>query len=89
MYPRGEAIEHPTEPMLLQYTREGCPVNMEKNWTKEEIVVAAHRGPHTSALKLDAIKMMHKEVKDKVTEGFAEIVNPADIEHLLGTEEWA
>ena len=75
--------------MLLRYAREGCPVDMGRNWTKERILEVSHRGPHTSVLELDTIKMMHKEVEDKVKEGFAEIVNLADIEHLFGTRECA
>ena len=50
MEPRGRALVHPAGPLLLEYAREGCPVNVGRPWSKEEIVAAAERGPHKSAL---------------------------------------
>ena len=50
MEPRGRALVHPAGPLLLEYAREGCPVDVGRQWSKEEIVAAAERGPHKSAL---------------------------------------
>ena len=50
MEPRGRALAHPAGPLLLEYAREGCPVDVGRPWTKEEIMTAAERGPHKSAL---------------------------------------
>lgn len=88
MIPRGKARTHPAGPMLLQYARDGCPVDVGRVWTNDEITAAAHRGPHVSALLPEAIAMMYVEAQAKVDEGFAEIIYLDEIEHLLGSEEW-
>ena len=88
MVPRGRARQHPAGPMLLQYARDGCPVEVGRRWSKTEITAAAERGPHASALIPEAIKMMHAEVEAKVKEGYAEVVYLDEVEHLLETEEW-
>ena len=83
MRPRGNAKMHPAGPLLLKYARNGCPVNVGRQWTKREIMTAAERGPHKSALEHDAIAMMHSEVEGKVKDGFVELVYLDEIEHLL------
>ena len=88
MYPRGKALLHPAGPLLLQYAQDGCPVDVGRPWSKEEILTAAKRGPHKSALEPDAITMMHAEVQDKVKEGFAEVVYLDEIEGALGSGKW-
>lgn len=88
MIPRGEACMHPAGPMLTEYAKGGWPVDVGKPWTKDEIMAAAVRGPHVSALAPDAIEMMHREVEEKVQDGFAEIVYLDEIEHLLGAATW-
>ena len=50
MEPRGRALAHPAGPLLLEYAREGCPVDVGRPWTKVEIMTTAERGPHKSAL---------------------------------------
>ena len=50
MEPRGQTLVHPAGPMLLEYARDGCPVDVERPWTKDEIMAAAERGPHKSTL---------------------------------------
>jgi len=55
--------------------------------TKEEIIVAADRGPHKLVLVADAITMTHSDTEEKVREGYVEIVFLDEVEHLLGTEE--
>lgn len=54
-----------------------------------EIMTAAERGPHKSALDLDAIEMMYAEVEANAMDGFAELIYLDEIEHLLESEEWA
>ena len=61
---------HPVVPLLLQYTRNGCHVDVGRNWTKKEIMTAAERGPHKASLALDVIEMMHAEVAEKVEDVF-------------------
>ena len=72
---------------LLQYTRNGCPVDVDQPWLKKETMTAAERGPHTSALASDTIEMRHAEVKGKVKDGFADLIYLDEIEHLLGSPE--
>ena len=50
MEPRGRALAHPAGPLLLEYARQGCPVDVGRPWSKLEIMTAAERGPHKSAL---------------------------------------
>ena len=51
-------------------------------------MTAAERVPHKSALAEDAIVIMHREVENRVKDGYAEVVYLDEIEHLLGTEAW-
>ena len=37
MCPRMRALEHPAAPLLLEYARNGCPVDVGRNWTVEEL----------------------------------------------------
>ena len=34
MEPRGRALSHPAGPLLLEYAREGCPVDIGRPWTR-------------------------------------------------------
>ena len=74
--------------MLLQYAKEGCPVDAGRAWTPEEITAAVNRGPHISSRSPDAIAYMQQEAKDKVQQGFAEIVNWEDIQPHLSSPAW-
>jgi len=87
MQPRIRVLTYLTGPILLHYAQKECLVDVGRPWTREEILVAAERGPNKSALALDAIATMNDEVRDKVKEGFAEVVYLDEINHLLGTEE--
>jgi len=88
MFPRGLARVHPAGPMLLQYDQDDCPVDARRRWSKAEIMAAAERGPHISALAPEAIAMMHTEVEAKVKGDFAEVIYLDVIEDVLGDEEW-
>ena len=46
-------------------------------------------GPHKYALAPDSIAMIYGEVRDKVKEGFTEVVCLDKIDQLLRIEEWA
>ena len=79
---------HPAGSLLLQYTQNGCSVDVGSPWLSKEILLAAERVPHKSALEPEAIAMMHVEVDEKVKRGNVEVVYLDQIKHLLGTEEW-
>ena len=73
MMPRQRALEHPAAPLLLEYARRGCPVDVGRDWTVEEMDAAVARGPHTSALAPDAIDQIQQEAREKQAQGFATI----------------
>ena len=39
--------------MLMEYAKGGYPVDVGRPWTKTEVMAAAERGPHISALEPD------------------------------------
>ena len=69
--------------MLLNFAKNGCPVNCGSDWTRDEIVAALRRGPHPSARQQNAAQALHKEVHDKVAQGYAKIVKWKDIKNNL------
>lgn len=50
MESRGRALVHPAGPLLLEYTKDGFPVDIGRPWSRDEIMTAVERGPHKSAL---------------------------------------
>lgn len=71
--PRWRARQHPAAPLLLEYARRGCPVDVGRDWTLEELEAAVERGPHASALAPDAIAQIQLEAREKEQQGFAKI----------------
>ena len=63
-------MSHLAAEMLNFYSTKGCPVDMGKNWTKEQIVAAIKRGPHISAKDKDASQYLHTETTEKVKGGY-------------------
>ena len=45
MVPRMRALDHPTAPLLKQYASQGCPVDVGRDWTLEELEAAVEKGP--------------------------------------------
>ena len=66
MCPAGLALEHPAGELLMEYAMEGCPVNVGRDWTIEEITAAVERGPHKSALGKEQMAQYQNKVVDKV-----------------------
>jgi hypothetical protein len=73
MSPRMRAQEHPAAPLLKEYASQGCPVDVGRDWTLEELEAAVEKGPHSSALEADAIKQIQLEAREKEKQGFAKI----------------
>ncbi len=63
-----------TRPRQSSWEQFGCPTATGRDWTTKEIQVAINRGPHESALELDAIKHFAAEVAEKVAKGQARVV---------------
>ena len=74
MFPSGEALQHPAAELLLEYATKGCPVNTGKEWTLDQLEAAIARGPHSSALVLEAIEQHTAELQDKIEKGQARVV---------------
>ena len=66
MQPNENSKIHPAGTFLLQYERNGYPVDVGWLWIKLEIMTTAERGPHKSNLALDTIEIMHMEVKGNI-----------------------
>ena len=81
MWPTGPALRHPAAGLLLDYASNGCPVDCGRDWSQEEILAALRRGPHPSARQPDAARELHREVREKVNQGYAKIVKWKDIRH--------
>lgn len=60
LYPRQEAVHHPLYNRLLEYATIGCPTNCGTDWTKDHIITAIKRGPHSSTIKYRALQALHK-----------------------------
>ena len=71
MWPRGNvATSHPAAKMLQEYSNKGCPVIIDKPWTKQHIIQALQRGPHISAKQKDAKKYLAQETDMKIKQGY-------------------
>ncbi len=75
MCPTGLALMHPAAPTLQEYATYGYPAKMGKPWTTVEIWEAVERGPHVSALLVEALKHFKEEALKKVATGQATIVD--------------
>ena len=73
VFPRWRAEAHPAAPLLRQYASRGCPVDVGRDWTLEELEAAVARGPHQSSREDDAIAQIQVEARQKERDGFAKI----------------
>ena len=89
MYSRGRAAAHPAGPILLEYSWNGCLMDVRRHWSKTEVFAAVEQGRHISALAPEVVEIMHAEVADKAREGYVTVMYLDEIKHLLETEEWA
>ncbi len=81
MRPRGLALHHPAAPLLNGFATLGCPTETGKPWTIRQMQAAIDRGPHKSTLLDDARTQLRKEVREKIANGQARLVNLDDIKH--------
>ena len=71
MYPRQQAIHHPSYDRLLEYATVGCPADCGADWTEEHIMSTIKHGPHSSTMKAPTLKALHIEVQEKIKQGYA------------------
>ena len=76
------AERHPFGETLEEYER-GVPVDCGDNWTKDSIYEAVKRGPHTSALTPEAIRLITEDVMYQVDAGFSRIVLWEDLKENM------
>ena len=81
MYPRAAALDHPAAADLLQYAKQGCPLDCGRNWTINELEQAITNGAHKSARIDKAATACRKEALERVRDGRMRIVNWNDIKH--------
>lgn len=62
----NHALLHPSAASLLQYATCGCPVQMQKLWTVQQMQSAIDWGPQKWAQEPEAITKLHQEVAEKV-----------------------
>mmetsp|Transcript_24094 Transcript_24094/g.41261 ORF Transcript_24094/g.41261 Transcript_24094/m.41261 type:complete len:173 (-) Transcript_24094:120-638(-) len=86
MCPDGLALYHQVVTSLLQYVTKGCPVNLGRNWTKEEISAAVEHGPHSSTMEPDMMAYLQEEVKRKEEAGQCKIYDWNSIKDNLPSE---
>jgi len=60
--------------MLLQFAKDGCPVDCGPAWTLDQLRAAVQRGNHPSARTPDAAACLWEEMLEKVKQGFAQII---------------
>ena len=63
MCQRMRALDHPAAPLLKEYASQGCPSDVGRDWTLEELEAAAEKAPHSSALEPDAIEQIYVKAK--------------------------
>ena len=65
MVPRWHINLHQAAGLLLEYAKCGCPVIVGRDWMLQELEAAVKKGPHVSALALDAIDQIQVEAREK------------------------
>ena len=79
MHPRKYALQHDAADLLLDYAKNGCPVDAGEDWTIEQINDALERGPHKSAYLDGASAFLRRETTEKIKNGYARVVKWSDI----------
>ena len=81
MWHRDLAKDHPAFNLLLQYARDGCPVECGPAWPIARMQAAIDRGNHPTARTAQATTALRLEIKEKVEQGYARIVSWHDIKN--------
>ena len=74
LQPTQVAQAHAAYPLLLNYAKNGCPVDCGPPWSQEHITAAVERGNHPSACTSEAIACLRAETMEKVEAGLAKLV---------------
>ena len=74
MFPGKLAQRHPFGPTLRKYATDGCPVDIQEDWTLEELDAAVAYGAHPSAETPEASATCRQEALEKVQQNLAKHV---------------
>ena len=74
MFPGKLAQRHPFGPTLREYGTAGCPVDIQDDWTLEELDAAVAYGAHPSAETPEASAACRQEALEKVQQNLAKLV---------------
>eukprot|EP00957_Ditylum_brightwellii_P105918 8078539-Ditylum_brightwellii.AAC.1 len=74
MEPWGIANSYPRTHRLSHWSQEGVEVDYGPRWSRAIMLAAVTRGPHTSALMLEAINLVHEDVAYQVKAGFCQVI---------------
>ena len=83
MFPTGYALNHNAAPLLLGYAEHRCPVDCGTDWSHNCIVDAITRGTHKSAYDPAAVKFLHEEMNDKISNGYAYVTTWREIKDSI------
>ena len=83
MHPSSFALEHEAAELLVDWAKNGCPVDTGEDWTKIQIEEAIQRGPHQSAFQDGAVEFLQQETEEKVAHNYAKVVRYGDIKSKL------
>ena len=83
MYPGRLAQKHPAGAMLRQFGTEGCPVEIEEDWSIEQLDQAVDYGAHPSAEAVEAARCCRAEALEKVKQKFVRLEPWSKIRKLI------
>ncbi|HEY9814735.1 MAG TPA: hypothetical protein V6D20_02865, partial [Candidatus Obscuribacterales bacterium] len=83
MYPGMFASLHPAGPMLHQYGTTGTPVDIDADWTIDQLDQAVAYGSHPSARAPEAAQCVRDEALEKVKVGYCRVVKWSDMRQAL------
>ena len=82
MYPRKKVVDHPPYNILLEYATVGCLVDCGEDWSEEYMIVAIKHGLHSSTIQELVLHVLHREVEEKVTQGYAKKPNLENLDKI-------
>jgi hypothetical protein len=83
MYPGRLAQLHPAGPDLAAYGTTGCPVDIQEDWTIEQLDAAVAYGAHPSAESPTAATALREESMEKVNQKFAQLIPWKKLRQLI------
>ena len=83
MFPGPIAQQHPVGPQLRTWGHQGCPANLQDNWTLDQLDAAVAYGAHPSASTPEAAEALRHEALEKVEQRFAKLMPWSQLRQLI------